>query len=69
MLANGPAAINGVLEPGDILVFVNNECMLGASQDDACRIFRSIPVGETVRIQICRGYSLFLDPSNKVYLI
>ena len=40
--------------------------MLGASQEDACQVFRAIPVGEFVRIQICRGYPLQLDPTNRV---
>jgi len=40
--------------------------MLGASQDDACQLFRSIPIGEVVRIQVCRGYPLQLDPTNRV---
>lgn len=58
--------MNGTFQPGDVLVYVNNECMLGASQDDACRVFRSIKVGEFVNIQICRGYPLLLDPLNRV---
>lgn len=61
--------MDGVLHTGDVLVYVDNECMLGASQDDACRIFRSIPVGETVTIQVCRGYPLMLDPTNRVSFV
>lgn len=40
--------------------------MLGATQNDACKIFRMIPVGDYVTIQVCRGYPLLLDPTNKV---
>ena len=40
--------------------------MLGATQDEACRILRSVPVGAPCTIQVCRGYALVLDPTNKV---
>lgn len=52
---------------GDILVYVNNECVLGASQAQACLIFQSIGVGELVTLQVCRGYPLLFDPTNKVF--
>ncbi|CAD5219972.1 unnamed protein product [Bursaphelenchus okinawaensis] len=67
VLPRGPAALDNVLHTGDVLVYVNNELMLGASQDTACRLLRSVGVGETVTIQICRGYPLILDHTNKVY--
>lgn len=35
-------------------------------QSEACRIFLNIPVGDPVAIQVCRGYPLMLDPSNRV---
>jgi hypothetical protein len=41
--------------------------MLGASQEEVCRILRSIPPGEPVTLQVCRGYPLVLDPTNKIY--
>lgn len=66
MLPGGPAAEDGVLRAGDVLVRVNGELLLGASQSDACRIFVNIPVGDPVAIQVCRGYPLLLDPSNRV---
>jgi len=67
VIPNGPAWTNGVLAPGDLLVRVNGRVMLGASQDDACAVFKAIPVGEPVDIQVCRGYPLLIDPSNKVF--
>ncbi|VDO14626.1 unnamed protein product, partial [Haemonchus placei] len=66
ILPGGLAAEDGVLQPGDVLVRVNGELLLGASQSDACRIFVNIPVGDPVAIQVCRGYPLLLDPSNRV---
>lgn len=44
IIANGPAAAEGTLRSGDVLVMVNDRCMLGASQDDACQVFRAINV-------------------------
>uniref|UniRef100_A0A914GWI7 Uncharacterized protein n=1 Tax=Globodera rostochiensis TaxID=31243 RepID=A0A914GWI7_GLORO len=67
IIANGPAAGEGTLRSGDVLVTVNDRCMLGASQDDACQVFRAINVGEFVCIQICRGYSLQMDPTNRIF--
>uniref|UniRef100_A0A7I4YLN5 Membrane associated guanylate kinase, WW and PDZ domain containing 3 n=1 Tax=Haemonchus contortus TaxID=6289 RepID=A0A7I4YLN5_HAECO len=66
ILPGGLAAEDGVLQPGDVLVRVNGELLLGASQSDACRIFVNIPVGDPVAIQVCRGYPLLLDPSNRI---
>ncbi|KAK5977210.1 PDZ/DHR/GLGF domain protein [Trichostrongylus colubriformis] len=66
ILPGGLAAEDGVLQPGDVLVRVNGELLLGASQGDACRIFVNIPVGDPVAIQVCRGYPLMLDPSNRI---
>jgi atrophin-1 interacting protein 1 len=51
---------------GDILVYINNECVLGATQEDAIRIFQSIPVGEQVSIVACRGYPLLFDPMDEI---
>ncbi|CAJ0928878.1 unnamed protein product, partial [Mesorhabditis belari] len=66
VLAGGPAAANGVLMPGDVLVRVNQHLLLGATQADACRIFVNIPVGEHVDLEVCRGYPLIIDPANRI---
>lgn len=66
VIPGGPAHHNGVLRMGDVLVYVNNECVLGTTQSHACRIFQSISIGETVTLQVCRGYPLLLDPANKI---
>ena len=69
ILPGGPAADNGVLQPGDVLVQVNGTILLGATQAEACRVFLSIPVGDPVSLQICRGYPLMIDPNNRVSLL
>lgn len=66
VIHGGPAHRDGILQMGDVLVYVNNECVLGATQAHACHIFQSIGVGELVTLQICRGYPLLFDPTNKV---
>ncbi|CAG9529906.1 unnamed protein product [Cercopithifilaria johnstoni] len=66
VISGGPAHRDGVLQMGDVLVCVNSECVLGASQAHACLIFQSIGVGELVTLQICRGYPLLFDPANKI---
>jgi len=49
---------------GDVLVYVDNECVLGYSHRDVINLFQSIPVGETVKIEVCRGYPLPFDPED-----
>ncbi|PAV61137.1 hypothetical protein WR25_02526 [Diploscapter pachys] len=66
ILAGGPAAAGGVLRPGDVIVRVNDSLLLGATQSDACQVFLAIPVGDSVFIQVCRGYPLMLDPGNRI---
>uniref|UniRef100_F1KSV9 Membrane-associated guanylate kinase, WW and PDZ domain-containing protein 1 n=1 Tax=Ascaris suum TaxID=6253 RepID=F1KSV9_ASCSU len=66
IIPGGPAHRDGVLHMGDVLVYVNNECVLGATQSHACRIFQAINIGESVTLQVCRGYPLMLDPTNKI---
>lgn len=49
---------------GDVLVNVDDECVLGYSHRDVINLFQSIPVGETVKIEVCRGYPLPFDPDD-----
>ena len=49
---------------GDVLVYIDGQCVLGHSHQDIIRLFQSIPVGETVTIDICRGYPLPFDPDD-----
>jgi len=47
-----------------VLVCVDDECVLGYSHRDVINLFQSIPVGETVKIEVCRGYPLPFDPDD-----
>ncbi|KAK0398713.1 hypothetical protein QR680_002721 [Steinernema hermaphroditum] len=66
IIPNGSAALTNKLQPGDVLVCVGDKCMLGATQQDASKVFVSIPINEVVALQVCRGYPLIIDPSNKI---
>ncbi|CAK5074608.1 unnamed protein product [Meloidogyne enterolobii] len=43
--------------PGDIIVYINEECILGARSGDVCKILCSFSVGDIVNFQLCRGYA------------
>jgi len=47
-----------------VLVYVDDECVLGYSHRDVINLFQSIPVGETVKLEVCRGYQLPFDPED-----
>uniref|UniRef100_A0A5S6R650 Membrane-associated guanylate kinase, WW and PDZ domain-containing protein 2 n=1 Tax=Trichuris muris TaxID=70415 RepID=A0A5S6R650_TRIMR len=64
VLPGGPAYKDGRLRMGDILVYVNDTCVLGYTQDDVIRVFQQIPVGQQVTLQVCRGYPLLFDPCD-----
>lgn len=49
---------------GDVLVYVNDKCVLGYTHHDMVSVFQSISPGETVRLQVCRGYPLPFDPND-----
>ncbi len=49
---------------GDVLVFVNDTCVLGYTHQDVVNMFQGIPVGERVTLEVCRGYSLPFDPND-----
>uniref|UniRef100_A0A914MZQ6 PDZ domain-containing protein n=1 Tax=Meloidogyne incognita TaxID=6306 RepID=A0A914MZQ6_MELIC len=51
------AHICGVL-PGDIIVYIKQECVLGTCREDVLTLLDSFSVGDTVNFQLCRGYAL-----------
>ncbi|CAG0922366.1 unnamed protein product [Notodromas monacha] len=60
----GPAWEDGRLETGDVLVYVNNTCVLGFTHHDMVSMFQAIGVGERVNLTVCRGYPLPFDPND-----
>jgi len=59
-----PVEVGIMIVVGDVLVNVDDECVLGYSHRDVINLFQSIPVGETVKIEVCRGYMLPFDPDD-----
>jgi atrophin-1 interacting protein 3 (BAI1-associated protein 1) len=64
IVPDGAAARDGHLKQGDVLVYVNNECVLGYTHQDVVEIFQSIPAGNNVELTVCRGYPLSIDPND-----
>lgn len=64
IVPDGAAARDGKLRQGDVLVYVNNECVLGYTHQDVVEIFQSIPKGNFVDLTVCRGYPLSIDPND-----
>lgn len=62
IVPNSPASNDAKLRTGDILVFVNNICVLGFTHHEMVNIFQSIMPGEEVHLDVCRGYKLPFDP-------
>nr|XP_018903603.1 PREDICTED: membrane-associated guanylate kinase, WW and PDZ domain-containing protein 1-like isoform X2 [Bemisia tabaci] len=64
VVPNGPAWLEGKLQTGDVLVYVNDKCVLGYTHHDMVSVFQSIAPGETVKLEVCRGYPLPFDPND-----
>ncbi|XP_073425861.1 membrane-associated guanylate kinase, WW and PDZ domain-containing protein 1 isoform X7 [Dendrobates tinctorius] len=64
LVLDGPAALDGKMETGDVIVSVNETCVLGYTHAQVVKIFQSIPIGENVDLELCRGYPLPFDPDD-----
>ncbi|XP_033213644.1 membrane-associated guanylate kinase, WW and PDZ domain-containing protein 1-like isoform X2 [Belonocnema kinseyi] len=64
VVPNGPAWLDGKLQTGDVLVYVNDTCVLGFTHNEMVNVFKSISTGETVSLEVCRGYPLPFDPND-----
>ncbi|KAM7344489.1 membrane associated guanylate kinase, WW and PDZ domain containing protein magi isoform 1-T2 [Cochliomyia hominivorax] len=64
IVPNGPAWLDGQLQMGDVLVYVNDTCVLGFTHHEMVNVFQSIMPGETVTLEVCRGYPLPFDPND-----
>ena len=53
-----------LFSPGDVLVYVNETCVLGFKHDDAIDLFKAVPIGEYISLQVCHGYALPFDPNT-----
>ncbi|TNN39996.1 Membrane-associated guanylate kinase, WW and PDZ domain-containing protein 1 [Liparis tanakae] len=64
LVLDGPAALDGKMETGDVIVSVNDTCVLGYTHAQVVKIFQSIPIGSMVHLELCRGYPLPFDPDD-----
>ncbi|KAL1493343.1 hypothetical protein ABEB36_011415 [Hypothenemus hampei] len=64
VVPKGPAWLDGQLQMGDVIVFVNDTCVLGYTHNQIVHLFQSISVGSTVQLEVCRGYPLPFDPND-----
>ncbi|XP_055022126.1 membrane-associated guanylate kinase, WW and PDZ domain-containing protein 1 isoform X2 [Boleophthalmus pectinirostris] len=58
--SNGPSA----LKTADILVYLNDVCVLGMSHKEVVEMLKSVPVGHTVDVEIRRGYPMLYNPDG-----
>ncbi|XP_013878838.1 membrane-associated guanylate kinase, WW and PDZ domain-containing protein 1 [Austrofundulus limnaeus] len=64
LVLDGPAAVDGKMETGDVIVSVNDTIVLGHTHAQVVKIFQSIPIGSMVDLALCRGYPLPFDPDD-----
>ncbi|XP_027023310.1 membrane-associated guanylate kinase, WW and PDZ domain-containing protein 1 isoform X8 [Tachysurus fulvidraco] len=64
LILDGPAALDGKMETGDVIVSVNDTIVLGYTHAQVVKIFQSIPIGSAVQLELCRGYPLPFDPDD-----
>lgn len=64
VVPNGPAWLDGQLQMGDVIVYVNDICVLGYTHNQIVHLFQSISVGSVVSLELCRGYPLPFDPND-----
>ncbi|XP_029011514.1 membrane-associated guanylate kinase, WW and PDZ domain-containing protein 3 isoform X4 [Betta splendens] len=56
----GPAALN----TADILVYINNSCVLGRSHKEVVEMLKSVPMGQSVDVVLRRGYPMLYNPDG-----
>ncbi|KAM4562740.1 membrane-associated guanylate kinase, WW and PDZ domain-containing protein 3 isoform 2-T2 [Odontesthes bonariensis] len=59
--ASGPSA----LKTADILVYINDVCVLGVSHKEVVEMLKSVPVGHSVDIEVRRGYPMLYNPDGR----
>ncbi|XP_028304762.1 membrane-associated guanylate kinase, WW and PDZ domain-containing protein 2 isoform X2 [Gouania willdenowi] len=64
VIPDGPAAQDGKMDTGDVIVYINDICVLGTTHADVVKLFQSVPIGQSVTIVLCRGYPLPFDPED-----
>uniref|UniRef100_A0A8C7GDK0 Membrane-associated guanylate kinase, WW and PDZ domain-containing protein 2 n=1 Tax=Oncorhynchus kisutch TaxID=8019 RepID=A0A8C7GDK0_ONCKI len=66
VIPEGPAAQDGKMDTGDVIVYINDICCLGTTHADVVKLFQSVPIGQSVTLVLCRGYLLPFDPEDSI---
>uniref|UniRef100_A0A8C5LT21 Membrane-associated guanylate kinase, WW and PDZ domain-containing protein 3 n=1 Tax=Leptobrachium leishanense TaxID=445787 RepID=A0A8C5LT21_9ANUR len=66
VLKDGPAAQDGKIAPGDVIVDINGTCVLGHTHAEVVQMFQLIPILQYVNMTLCRGYPLPEDSDDPV---
>ncbi|XP_060248927.1 membrane-associated guanylate kinase, WW and PDZ domain-containing protein 3 isoform X1 [Meriones unguiculatus] len=66
VLKDGPAAQDGKIAPGDVIVDINGNCVLGHTHADVVQMFQLVPINQYVNLTLCRGYPLPDDSEDPV---
>uniref|UniRef100_A0A671QSP8 Membrane-associated guanylate kinase, WW and PDZ domain-containing protein 2-like n=1 Tax=Sinocyclocheilus anshuiensis TaxID=1608454 RepID=A0A671QSP8_9TELE len=64
VIPDGPAAQDGKMATGDVIVYINDVCVLGTTHADVVKLFQLVPIGQSVTLVLCRGYPLPYDPED-----
>ncbi|XP_041833229.1 membrane-associated guanylate kinase, WW and PDZ domain-containing protein 2a isoform X3 [Melanotaenia boesemani] len=64
VIPDGPAAADGKMATGDVIVYIDDVCVLGTTHADVVKLFQSVPIGQSVTLVLCRGYPLPYDPED-----
>lgn len=64
IVPDGAAAKDGKLQTGDALMMVNGMSVLSMSHQDVVSMFQAMPMGESVELEVIRGYPLPFDPDD-----
>ncbi|XP_066526096.1 membrane-associated guanylate kinase, WW and PDZ domain-containing protein 2-like [Hoplias malabaricus] len=64
VIPEGPASQDGKMATGDVIVYINEVCVLGTTHADVVKLFQSVPIGQSVTLVLCRGYPLPYEPED-----
>lgn len=53
-----------VTSAADILVYINNSCVLGRSHKEVVEMLKSVPMGQSVDVVLRRGYPMLYNPDG-----
>lgn len=48
----------------DILVYINDTCVLGRSHKEVVEMLKSVPMGQSVDVVLRRGYPMLYNPDG-----